>query len=195
MRCGKVKASATVGCRHDQSSPLTWCRVPSCIAQRYIYTYIATKHIRTLIFSSTYHACFLLRLDGDGCLAQEMVAKLSDKMTPDGLTDLTNHVTMFRDEKREAAERITEAKNNKANVIANQRANKKKTAKKKKASSRSTRRALCVDGFSRRKRTYREGKRRSCQWTGDVSIELLRRGRGCRKGGGTVHLSWEFHGR
>lgn len=63
-----------------------------------------------------------------------MVSKLATKMTTDGLTDLTNHVTMFRDEKREADERIAASKANASNVQANQRANKKKSAKKKKAS-------------------------------------------------------------
>lgn len=55
-------------------------------------------------------------------------------MTADGLSDLTNHTIMFRDEKRVAEERIATAKANKTNVIANQRANKKKSIKKKKAS-------------------------------------------------------------
>eukprot|EP00752_Nemacystus_decipiens_P009467 g8465.t1 len=66
---------------------------------------------------------------------KELVTKLSAKMTADGLTDVTNHTIMFRDEKREAEERIAKAKANKTNVIANQRANKKKSIKKKKAHS------------------------------------------------------------
>ncbi|CBJ33014.1 expressed unknown protein [Ectocarpus siliculosus] len=66
---------------------------------------------------------------------KELVTKLSPKMTADGLTDLVNHTTMFRDEKRQAEERIASAKANKTNVIANQRANKKKSIKKKKAHS------------------------------------------------------------
>ncbi|CAM9648000.1 unnamed protein product [Scytosiphon promiscuus] len=57
---------------------------------------------------------------------KELVSKTSAKMTVDGLSDLTNHTIMFRDEKREAEERIATAKANKTNVIANQRANKKK---------------------------------------------------------------------
>ncbi|CAM9655845.1 unnamed protein product, partial [Ectocarpus fasciculatus] len=64
---------------------------------------------------------------------KELVTKLSSKMTADGLSDLVNHTTMFRDEKRQAEERIASAKANKTNVIANQRANKKKSIKKKKA--------------------------------------------------------------
>lgn len=71
--------------------------------------------------------CFVLLLS-----AQELVTKLSAKMTADGLSDVTNHTTMFRDEKRQAEERIATAKANKTNVIANQRANKKKSIKKKK---------------------------------------------------------------
>lgn len=64
----------------------------------------------------------------------EMVTKLSGKaMTTDGLTDVVNHTTMFRDEKREAEKRIETAKANVVNIQANQRANKKKIAKKKKA--------------------------------------------------------------
>ncbi|CAN0418464.1 unnamed protein product [Pylaiella littoralis] len=68
---------------------------------------------------------------------KELVSKLSTKMTADGLSDLTNHTIMFRDEKRVAEERIATAKANKTNVIANQRANKKKSIKKKKASAHS----------------------------------------------------------
>lgn len=63
-----------------------------------------------------------------------MVSKLANKMTTDGLTDLVNHTTMFRNDKRDAEERISSAKANAMNVQATQRANKKKTAKKKKAS-------------------------------------------------------------
>lgn len=55
-------------------------------------------------------------------------------MTTDGLTDLVNHTTMFRDEKRDAEKRIETAKANAVNIQANQRANKKKIAKKKKVS-------------------------------------------------------------
>lgn len=65
-------------------------------------------------------------------IVQEMVSKLSVKMSADGLTDLTNHATMFRDDKRQAEERIAAAKANASNVQATQRANKKKSAKKKK---------------------------------------------------------------
>lgn len=61
-----------------------------------------------------------------------MVSKLSENMTTDGLTDLVNHATMFRDEKRAAEERIADAKANVSNTQATQRANKKKSAKKKK---------------------------------------------------------------
>lgn len=56
-------------------------------------------------------------------------------MTADGLTDVVNHTTMFRDEKRQAEDRISAAKANQTNVIANQRANKKKSIKKKKVRS------------------------------------------------------------
>lgn len=52
-------------------------------------------------------------------------------MTADGLTDLINHTTLFRDEKREAEQRIATAKANASNTQAIQRANKKKNAKKK----------------------------------------------------------------
>lgn len=61
-----------------------------------------------------------------------MVSKLSEDMTTDGLTDLINHATMFRDEKHAAEERIANAKANVTNTQATQRANKKKSAKKKK---------------------------------------------------------------
>ncbi|CAM9167343.1 unnamed protein product [Ascophyllum nodosum] len=64
---------------------------------------------------------------------KEMVTKLSVKMTADGMTDVINHIAVFRDEKRKAEERIATAKANASNVQAKQRANKKKSAKQKKA--------------------------------------------------------------
>lgn len=69
-----------------------------------------------------------------GCLLQEMITKLSSKMTTDGMTDVANHITVFRDEKRKTEERIATAKANASNVQAKQRANKKKLAKQKKVS-------------------------------------------------------------
>lgn len=66
---------------------------------------------------------------------QEMVSKLADKMTSSSLTDLINHTTVFRNEKRDAEQRIASAKANASNVQANQRANKKKSAQKQKARS------------------------------------------------------------
>lgn len=69
-----------------------------------------------------------------GCFVQEMITKLSSKMTTDGMTDVVNHITVFRDEKRTAEERIATAKANASNVQAKQRANKKKLAKQKKVS-------------------------------------------------------------
>lgn len=65
-------------------------------------------------------------------IEQEMVTKLSSKMTTDGVTDLVNHTNVFLEEKKEADKRIATAKANASNVQATQRANKKKTAKKKK---------------------------------------------------------------
>ena len=78
-------------------------------------------------------------------LVQEMVTKLSVKMTADGMTDVINHIAVFRDEKRKAEERIATAKANASNVQAKQRANKKKSAKQKKASK---------DGFDLHLRAY-----------------------------------------
>ena len=66
-----------------------------------------------------------------GWFEQEMVTKLSTKMTTDGMTDLVNHTNVFLDEKRQADKRIATAKANASNVQATQRANKKKIAKKK----------------------------------------------------------------
>ena len=57
-----------------------------------------------------------------GWFEQEMVTKLSTKMTMDGMTDLVNHTNVFLDEKRQADKRIATAKANASNVQATQRA-------------------------------------------------------------------------